>query len=459
MQSKFLSIERPVLPEQKTPDFHEEKGCLNKIYKYLGLFKKNVSQEFEEKKLSPYVINTNIVKEEKLIERELLIRANPLHGNKHTQKESDDTCSYYALNYIRTRYKQCPHLFQKERHIEKVFSKCKRKATNVSLCIDRFKKLFDFWIKENKINSLSSMTTQEWITFLSLKAEDHVIISNPSHSKEKNGYLLTETYKYISSFIELMKHEGSFTTTPSTFTVEQMKNCIKLYRKYLLKIIEKEILEQDLKLNFSALVKTFFSERGVDPTVHNIPELVSEISDSTLTEKIFLDQEARLNKLNFLGRNITNSLSSLLDVIETNGPLVVVMNGNIADQTKTTFIKSVSNYPISDLTFSEQEHESRHAMVLVGGGVDKMSKEFVYLIDPNDKFTAQSKAPVYRIPFDKFKENLVPYDIDFTFEKNNKSYSLDKNYFVYSKNGLNLTRDPIQKKEIATDSMPISHFR
>lgn len=253
-----------------------------------------------------------------------------------------------------------------------------------------------------------------------------------------------------------MKDEKS--SIPPSFTVEQLQAFIKQYDNFVRAMRQRNVLEQDLKLNFPILVKNFFEERGIYQYSKNIDESV--LKDRTMlnivTERIFSDQEARLNGLQFSGRNITHSLSTLFDVIEAEGPLVFCSSGNFADQPKTTFIKSVSNYSISDLELSESKgRHPNHAMVLVGGCIDAMSKEFVYLMDPNDPFTAQSKAPVYRVPFDKFKETLVPYD-SVPIKIDNESCVVAKNYFVYSKNGLNLTRDPIHKTEIVSHLKPAS---
>lgn len=440
-------------PEEKLSKI---RGFFSKIYNDACLFKSKAAGEaVVETKLSPYAINNKIVKNEKLFTRELLIRANPLYGNKQTQKASQGTCVYNALNYIRNRYKQsASSQFSKERHIEKAFSECRRKSANLDLCSIRFKLLLDYWIEGNKLDQDSSKTTQEWIDFITLQASHGVYISSESCSKGKNEYLLSETYKHITQFIERMKP-----ITHKSFTVKDIKECIERYFHEIIANIRKKILEQNLKLNLHTLVKGYFEERGIYEYSQNTSEFMDNLSKSTFDafiQWIFFDQEAKLNGLYFLGINITKSISSLLDVIETNGPLVFAASGNIANPTKQSFIKSIANYPISEIEFNDDESSHLHAMVLVGGGIDESSKEFVYLIDPNDTFTAQSKSPVYCIPFDKFKNILSSYDGN-TLEIHNKSYSVAKNYFVYSKNGLNLTRDPVLSVE--TESKPYVNTR
>ena len=430
----------------------DEKGCINNIMRFSGLFKsKNLSHEMEEKKLSPYVINTNIVTKEKLPQRELLIRANPLYGIKTIQKGSYQTCFYYALNYIRFRYKQSGQSFSEERDIEKAFGRCRRESTNAHLCSVWFNRLLDYWTKKNKIDRQLAMTTQEWIVFFELQVENPQMIMDDDLSKEKNNYFLFETYKHIFMFIEYLKVEKS-----ASYTVEQMKQRINLYFRNVSMLIRKDVLIKDLKLDFSTLLIQYLEQRGVDHYSKKINEFIRELDSiglDAITEDVFFEQETKLNGLHFFGKDLIDNLSTLLDVIEKNGPLVTIVSSNILNPTKTTLIKSVANYPISELEFGDNKSPGiSHAMVVVGGGIDALSKQYVYLMDPNDKYTDQAKAPVYRVAFEKFKRILSSYDSGIEMVIDDKPYTLDRNYFIYSKNGLNLTRDPMLKNKTEEES-------
>ncbi|HEX2549041.1 MAG TPA: hypothetical protein VHM20_04375, partial [Gammaproteobacteria bacterium] len=241
----------------------------------------------------------------------------------------------------------------------------------------------------------------------------------------------------------------------------ELQDNLNIYSNSLEIMMMHQILTKDLKLDFNELVIDFLKNRGVKFNSRSEINKFIEKEGIKLLEysaAIYIEQEARLNNLYFLTKKIANDLHSLLNTIEKTGPLVFNYPNNILHTIKETYVKSYLNFPIYDLLFEDAPTKGpTHAMLLVGGAKDRHMNEFVYLINPNNSYSANKKTPVYRISFEKFKTNLLSFsngNKNFAHPTTGQVYSLTKNFFIYGKYGSNSTRNPIPP-----DPVQINAFR
>lgn len=401
----------------------------------------NMVSAKERKKLmfgNPYVIN-----KKKFNQRELLLYANPLYGNKNTQKGAVMSCLYHALNYIRCRYKQAGHQYPIERHYEKIFSETRRALSVLSLCDVILLNLFDCWTKKNNFEQETVLHIVEWVEFFKRVRVD---IATLNH--ENSHSLHSEACKHINNFIVILNSEW----LSKKLSIAEMKEHLIMYFNAQQAIILQKTLTKDLKLNLDNLIIDFLKQRKV-PLGSNL-DLTKPLSVQNLgvlyalIPAIYMEQVARFNNLYFLTKDILKDVNIVLDAVEENGALVFIFPSKVLHNQKQHFIKNKHNFCIYDFEFSDDamDHMS-HSMVLVGGLIDAQSREFVYIINPNNTYTEQAKTPIYRIPYEKFKSNLLSYDgLAYEEFSEEKCYSLNR-YFMYGANGLNRTRDPVSPQK------------
>lgn len=386
---------------------------------------------------NPYVIN-----KKKSIKRELLLHVNPLYGNKSIQKGAIMSCLYHALNYIRCRYKQTGHQYPKERYFEKIFSNTRRALSDLSLCEVMLLKLFDCWIKKNDFAHGQVLHVTEWIAWFKKESADIDRYAFLSLTHEKNYTLHNDAYKHLENFMDSLSSEY----LSKKMSIDEIKTNLIQYFYEQQSIIILKILTKDLNLNLERLILDFFEKRNVS--------LESNFADVyKILPAIYMEQIARFNNLYFLTKDILKNVNILLDAVENNGALVFIFPSKILHNQKQYFIKNKHGFCIYDLEFSDDvtDHMS-HAMVLVGGLIDSQGKEFVYIINPDNHYSEHVKTPIYRIPYEIFKNNLLSYD---GLENEEKDYSLNR-YFMYGAHGLNRTRDPIPSQK--ANNLPSKPF-
>lgn len=393
------------------------------------------SPRFEDKsqEARSYVIN-----KKSFYEREILVYANPLYGMKQLQKGSEGTCFYHCLNYIRCRYHDSSIQYPLERNIEKIFSDARRKLGDLFLSSSLLSKLVDTWFKTNKLDKDTKLNTDQWIKFLKFNSEKNEF-SVPGWSKEKNKKYLGLAYEVLDDFFYY------FHSLPSgkVYTFEEVKEHLFTLNKVHTLFLTRNILVKDLQLDFTKLAIDFLKTRNIKSS--EINSLLASNDLLVYAPNIFMEQQVKFNNLHFFTKNILKSLSVLLDVIEKNGPLVFNYSSEVLQITKESLIKTCSGFSIYQIEFEDKPIKGNtHAMILVGGGIDREMHEFVYLINPNNSYTEKGKTPIYQISFEKFKKNLLAYEQPETFtQRDGQTYSLIKNFFIYSKQGLKPTRDPV----------------
>lgn len=388
-----------------------------------------------------------LINEKKSHERELLLYANPLHGNKKTQKKARMSCVYHAYNYIRTRYKYSEDKHLQERKIEKIFSSGRRKLSDLAFFKKMSMIMLTQWIIPNYFKNSAACDQDE---LLKLLKRGGFVFSIKNIPKELNTHLVEELNQHFKQFADYLKNKiFPENSSKEVFFVDIEKHLSNYgtiaYSKLML-----NILTIDLHFDFENLFFEFLQERNYTFSREEVSKIIHaldlDISNSFI-EPIYFNQQAKLYDLSSLKKDITTNIDFLLNTLEKYGPLVCKVKGKITCRLSENFIKNTFGFPINEVKeFDEKSNKDcTHYVVLVGGGFDDINLEYVYYIDPNNEYSSQNKAPVYRISFEKFKIELAALD-DVILIKNNEKFSMNRHYFLYGKNGLNLTRDPVSEK-------------
>jgi len=375
-------------------------------------------------------------------ERELLLYANPLYGDKLIQKGSFGSCLYHSLNYIRCRYKQKSYQYPNERHIEKIFSDTQRTLTDLVLIEDMLANLFEGWVKKDGFLKEKAIPTQEWIDYFTKKSIGIIEKYNFLRlTKKKNDYLYNETCRHLHAFVDVLKSEN----LPKNLLFIQIRAYLGNYFKKQDVLIQQKVLTKDLKLNLNALIIDFLKRKNQSPDSNfDVTKPLSMQGLDIFIPAIYIEQVARFNNLHFFSKDILKDVNTLLDAVEKNGALVFVASGNVVHHQRQVFVRERLDFSIYDLEFNDDDSIEyfKHAMILVGGEVDSQFREFVYVIDPNNYYTEQAKTPIYRLTFDRFKSILQPFE-----QLPEKVSSLNRYFFMYGEHGLNRTRDPVLSKK------------
>lgn len=331
--------------------------------------------------------------------RELLVNVNPLHGQKRYQKPmTHSSCTYYALNYIRVRYKDAKEdVWQEKRAKEKLYSK-ERKAVLTFCCI-------------------RDLTFVRFIEFLKL------------NQIEFNETSLVDLKKFSDFFKTCGIARADFALSPSIEMnacqhLEVMLSSIKdrmLPSKKLIAIIEKyyaillkdhlvNFFNNDLQLDFYLVFENYLK-------LHNIYENGKIFFNTTVALQNWCYQVNFAQALFYLQRNIDNEILSsdwspekdfdfLLDVLEKNGPHVFSVEAKSADIAAKTVFKKSAGFDIYKVTFTpniETCTTIHHQIVVVGGCRDKNGNELIYYIDPKNGYGQDSKTPVYAMEYKHFQ--------------------------------------------------------
>lgn len=378
--------------------------------------------------------------------REVLINASPLYGTKTKQKGAENTCLYHAYNYIRTRYKQSEDKYPAERRIEKIFSSGRRQLGEI---------LSFYFITESvliryqeTIKNTVKCDFNKFIKFL-----NSVSIRHRGFSKKANKNLPKLVARHSKKWVHHLKKEFDLDEDDfAEMTFAAIKKYLLDYFHYQYEHVCLKVLNKELHLNFEDLLFEFLQERTDYIKREDVPSMIRVLDKQSLhffVNAIYNAQEAKLKDLIFLEKeNITKNIDSCLDAIEKYGPLCCNFPAKIAQRLDESFVKNANfGFKIYDVKCDESDINFSHAVVIVGGEVNKLSGDYIYYIDPNNKYTFQDKTPIYRMSFEDFKNNLQSCDGGITLtidgRKNSKELKLAKNYFLFGKNGLNKTRDPV----------------
>lgn len=361
------------------------------------------------------------------IETELLLFANPLHGNKKFQKGALGTCSYYALNYIRDRYKYAKSR-DEERKIEKNWSENRRKSMILNFCHIVASHGVDEILKEIKDDS-------NFIEMIDiLKQRLKMTIKKFLNNYAPRFDLQKEIRIYLDGFEIYLKKFSNETKFKKNMEQYYFKKFADLQIYFLTKIIN---------VNLDELIKDFFIQRGFRPRPLNSNSIEFGY---TLLPCIYHEQQIKSYQLQFSTWNPRkNNLTSLIKELESKGPHVFIMNGNIVEHINKKFIKKKNGFNIYEVTFNEKPAFFSHTITVVGGGENNKNQKFIYYIDPNDSYSDKSKVPIYKISYDLFFNNVraqekglqIHHSID-----DDADACCEKYYGVFGANGLKPTRDP-----------------
>lgn len=373
---------------------------------------------------SPYLIRSNMP-----ANRELLLWANPLYGNKKIQRPATNSCQHVALNYIRERYKDSNNPeFKENRRIEKLYSQFRyeyRKNLTIHLQI---RAVLESLLELYEKSKTPLVDSQEILAILDL------IIQRDSFP------FYQEAKELFNQFRQSLEKE-----ILTIRVAELFENLVKFFISIDNKQ-KKAFLTQMLGCNYDQLVNNFLKERG-----YNCKAIKVKNSDA-LINFIFFEQECKAFNIYFSSWTPKDTLSTLLDDIEKNGPQIVQLSGFVSKQSQKTFVKSYESVEIFEVNNFAKIPHFCHVVILVGGEIEQNGSLSIYFMDPNNEYSYPKKRIIYKMPYTEFLSMIVPFENNISLQPSidngdKVDACLVRSFSAFGVHGLELTRDPVISKE------------